>query len=189
MKRVALICSVFGLLMAFNVAAQGNEYMWEPSGAGDCKGMDYTQTMGSMPSRNMCNESMAGKIAVCWDNNRYRTEDTRKVLCTYKNISASQCTGGTNIGQMFTCKPTKKYRWVPSGAGDCKGMDYTQTMGSKPSRDMCNESMVGKIAVCWDNNQYRTEDTRKVLCTYKGVSASQCTGGTNIGRMFTCEPR
>jgi hypothetical protein len=67
---------------------------WQAVGTGDCPGHDVGGTAGSTPDASKCDSGFAGQTAICWSNG-----------CTYKNIAASACTGGSSPGQMYTCNP------------------------------------------------------------------------------------
>lgn len=67
---------------------------WRSAGSGDCPDGDVASSTGSNPDPAKCNASFKGFTAVCWDDG-----------CTYKNVTATSCTGGANPGRMFTCDP------------------------------------------------------------------------------------
>jgi hypothetical protein len=74
-----------------------------------------------------------------------------------------------------------KYIWVEVGEGDCVGIDVDSSDGFGPED---SKAMPGITAICWDNGVY-TNFTERVFCTYKSISWDECTGGPNIGKMFT----
>jgi hypothetical protein len=80
------------------------------------------------------------------------------------------------------------------GIGDCPGDDnaaigYT-TMSDVPVAADCTMATSGLAAVCWD----QTQRTNTLVpgdapgCTYKTIPASACTGGSNPGYLYVCDP-
>jgi len=67
---------------------------WRLVGAGDCTGRDVSGSTGPNPDNLKCTDAFRDQTAVCWEQS-----------CTYKNIETGSCTGGTSIGQMYTCVP------------------------------------------------------------------------------------
>jgi hypothetical protein len=76
------------------------EGTWVSVGTGDCSGHDIASSNTSTPVANQCLSSEFGNTSVCWSTS-----------CTYKNVTTSQCSGGGNPGNMYSCTPT------PSAAG------------------------------------------------------------------------
>ena len=76
-----------------------------------------------------------------------------------------------------------KYIWVEVGEGDCVGIDVNSSDGFIPDDSI---AMPGITAICWDNIIY-TNYTERVFCTYKSISWEECTGGPNLGKMYTAE--
>ena len=76
-----------------------------------------------------------------------------------------------------------KYIWVEVGEGDCVGIDVDSSDGFIPDDSI---AMPGITAICWDNIVY-TNYTGSVFCTYKSINWEECTGGPNIGKMYTAE--
>ncbi|MDI6726832.1 MAG: discoidin domain-containing protein, partial [Smithellaceae bacterium] len=74
----------------------------------------------------------------------------------------------------------KTYTWTVQRIGDCPGNDVASTSGSAiPAPQYCNEKTQGLTAVCWDRGV-------NSVCTYKSVTAEQCTGGRNPGNLYKC---
>lgn len=76
-----------------------------------------------------------------------------------------------------------KYIWVEVGEGDCVGIDVDSSEGFIPDDSI---AVPGITAICWDNVLY-TNYTGSVFCTYKSINWEECTGGPNLGKMYTAE--
>lgn len=76
-----------------------------------------------------------------------------------------------------------KYIWVEVGEGDCVGIDVDSSDGFIPDDSI---AMPGITAICWDNVMYNNYNER-TFCTYKSISWEECTGGPNLGKMYTAE--
>jgi hypothetical protein len=73
--------------------------------------------------------------------------------------------------------------WMEVGDGDCIGHDVDRSNGFKPDDA---RAIPGFTAVCWNGSTYNnTLEDGNVFCTYKTISWEQCTGGANIGKMYT----
>jgi len=77
-----------------------------------------------------------------------------------------------------------KYIWVEVGEGDCVGIDVDSSDGFIPDDSI---AMPGITAICWDNVMYNNYNTERAFCTYKSINWEECTGGPNIGKMYTAE--
>ena len=146
---------------------------WNSAGTGDCPGRDVANSKGPNPDPSKCTAQFAGFTAVCWSGE-----------CTYKNLATGSCTGGASPGRMYTCAtasapapPTVSAEgWKSVGTGDCPGRDVANSNGSNPDPSKCTAPFAGFTAVCWTGG-----------CTYKNLATGSCTGGSNPGRMYTCE--
>lgn len=74
-----------------------------------------------------------------------------------------------------------QYIWVEVGEGDCVGIDVDSSKGPLPVN---SKAALGITAICWDNVSY-AHGNESIFCTYKSISWDACTGGPNIGRMYT----
>jgi hypothetical protein len=73
--------------------------VWEKVRVGDCAGHDVDNSIGFIPDDAKAKE---GLIAVCWDGQTYNnSNENGRVFCTYKNIAAENCSGGTNLGVIY----------------------------------------------------------------------------------------
>jgi hypothetical protein len=82
-------------------------------------------------------------------------------------------------------------QWVELGVGDCSGRD-TGSMDAVafPPAEACTPERYGTIAVCWDGTQFHNlGDPSRTWCTFKSVSADNCSGGSSPGRVFECRAR
>ncbi len=89
--------------------------------------------------------------------------------------------GGNNVGG---ASANVSYSWVRVGVGDCSGGDQAESNGPTPN---ANQAKAGRIAVCWDGNQYKHVyggDSGRAFCTYKNTPPDQCRGGSNTGVMY-----
>jgi len=67
---------------------------------GDCSGSDVSSSSGSStPDPAKCTSAFNGDTAVCWSSSSSYSPNT----CTYKNISAASCTGGSHPGSLYRC--------------------------------------------------------------------------------------
>lgn len=81
--------------------------------------------------------------------------------------------------------PVPAFEWRQVGVGDCTANDANAgSSGNVPARSQCNEITVNKVAVCWDGATHR--HPKAPFCTYKTLSANQCTGGGSPGVMYSC---
>jgi hypothetical protein len=72
---------------------------WEAVRVGDCTGRDTGNTNGFSPDER---QAKAGATAVCWDGEALRNASApARMWCTYKNIEAVACTGGSNPGVLY----------------------------------------------------------------------------------------
>jgi hypothetical protein len=143
---------------------------WQSVGTGDCPGRDVSNSSGPNPDPAKCTSAVRGQTAVSWEQS-----------CTYKNIAARSCTGGSNPGRMYTCdgqaaQPVSIGNWQSTGTGDCPGRDVSNSSGPNPDPAKCTSAVRGQTAVCWDQS-----------CTYKNIATRSCTGGSNPGRLYTCD--
>lgn len=77
---------------------------WISLGYGDCTAPDVSKTEGSaVPDNNLCRSKNAGQTAVCWDNQNKR-HTNGKTWCTYKDVIATTCSGGSNPGFLYECR-------------------------------------------------------------------------------------
>jgi hypothetical protein len=78
-------------------------FRWLPAGNGvDCAGRDIISTNGEIPVLETCNAGFVGRIAVCWDGEKYRNGGARK-WCTYKDATPDTCSGGSSPGVAYQC--------------------------------------------------------------------------------------
>ena len=77
--------------------------------------------------------------------------------------------------------------WEYVGIGDCPGNDIAGgSQGDAPDPRVCDNQHAGLAAVCWDSRTPRALSTPS--CTVKSVTAENCRGGANPGRMYRCKP-
>jgi hypothetical protein len=78
----------------------GGKWSWEAIGVRDCSGHDTSDSSGSAPDASKAN---GGLIAICWDGKTHNNSFARsgQAWCTYKNIPASECKGGNNLGVLY----------------------------------------------------------------------------------------
>jgi predicted acylesterase/phospholipase RssA len=76
---------------------------WQRVRTGDCAGDDIGKTPGVLPSDSFCTSPQ--RTAVCWDGQTFRNNSQfgGQPWCTYKRISADNCTGGSNPGILYRC--------------------------------------------------------------------------------------
>jgi uncharacterized protein (TIGR03437 family) len=68
--------------------------------SGDCSGSDVSNSSGSStPDPAKCTSAFNGDTAVCWSSSSSYGPNT----CTYKNISAASCTGGSHPASLYRC--------------------------------------------------------------------------------------
>lgn len=79
---------------------------------------------------------------------------------------------------------TPQNRWARVGVGACDGNELGRSAGAEPQAEMCSQPWI--TAVCLDGETYG--DDGPPSCTYKSTPASQCSGGTARGVLYTCEP-
>ena len=79
---------------------------------------------------------------------------------------------------------TAQNRWTRVGVGGCDGNDTGRSDGAEPQAEMCNQPWIS--AVCTDGETFGRGS--RPSCVYKSTPASQCTGGTARGQLYTCEP-
>lgn len=154
---------------------------WIKKGVGDCPGMDINTTYGSsIPDVKLITPKTT---AVCWDGKQYSNLNMPGVaFCTYKSVTQQQCSGGRNPGVMYEPGLVFKVRWEKVATGDCTGRDYTQTDGDTP---VASYATPNTTAVCWDGKAYSNKNAPgKAFCTYKNVTSTQCSGGSNVGIMY-----
>ncbi|MDZ4164830.1 MAG: discoidin domain-containing protein [Smithellaceae bacterium] len=83
--------------MVAHPAARAKTFSWTFQRIGDCPGNDVASTSGSaIPAPQHCNEKTQGLTAVCWDRGV-------NSVCTYKSVTAEQCTGGRSPGNLYKC--------------------------------------------------------------------------------------
>ena len=77
---------------------------WVALGEGDCSGRDVgSHQAGYAPPDVDCLPDHYGKIAVCWDNQRWRHPNGR-AWCTYKSVTVEECVGGGAPGRIWRCE-------------------------------------------------------------------------------------
>lgn len=73
---------------------------WNEYGTGDCAGNDVDTSEGANPDHT---KAKGGVIAVCWDGVRYiNSNSPGRAFCTYKDVAPDRCTGGSNVGFMYS---------------------------------------------------------------------------------------
>jgi virginiamycin B lyase len=75
--------------------------MWTlVTNSGDCSGSDVSSSSGSSaPDPAKCTSAFNGDTAVCWSSSSSYSPNT----CTYKNIAAASCAGGSHPGSLYRC--------------------------------------------------------------------------------------
>jgi hypothetical protein len=67
---------------------------WQVVDFDGCDGYDIRFHKNAEPLSELCDQEMAGKVAVC-----------QVTGCTYKRATPKQCRGGSKPGRMFVCTP------------------------------------------------------------------------------------
>jgi hypothetical protein len=75
------------------------------------------------------------------------------------------------------------WRLIREG-GDCPGRDVGSSNGAVPEPTRCTNT--SPTAVCWDGGLFVNGSRNGAWCTYKGISADQCIGGTSPGKLYRC---
>ena len=85
----------------FANTAQSSTAPWTlVTSSGDCPGSDVASSSGSStPDPTKCTSAFNGFTAVCWSSTSSYAPNT----CTYKNIAAASCTGGSHPGSLYRC--------------------------------------------------------------------------------------
>jgi hypothetical protein len=128
----ALTAAVVLVANASSAQAQGRvdprqpQARWVAVGVGDCTGRDWASSRGATPNAVRCTAQTAGRVAVCWDNVRYRHPRQPYQWCTYKTVSPTQCRGGAAPGTMYVCQLVGAPGPGP-GPGPAPGPAKTQT--------------------------------------------------------------
>jgi hypothetical protein len=175
-----------------------NGYLWQYLYIDDCAGNDqipYT-TATDLPVGADCNASTLGIAAVCWDQTNYKNSLITSPGCTYKTLPPARCTGGPRPGFMWVCTESgdgaPPHGWTYVGIGDCPGNDLQGYFGdAAPASSDCTDASIGLAAVCWDGVTYKNNSAPSPTapgCTFKSLTPSACTGGSNPGYMYICNP-
>jgi hypothetical protein len=77
------------------------------------------------------------------------------------------------------------WQLIREGA-DCPGRDIGMSNGAVPEQTQCRNT--NTTAVCWDGGLFVNGSHNGAWCTYKGIPADQCTGGTSPGKLYRCVP-
>jgi hypothetical protein len=93
---------------AWQPGNSGTGYHWAFAGSGDCGGHDIDCSPGGTPQSSKC--SGGNVVAVCWNGARnpyyppgMNCGGDSAHWCTYKSVS--QCSGGSNPGALYYCRP------------------------------------------------------------------------------------
>jgi hypothetical protein len=100
-ERRAYVGNQISLIRAAMESLRCVSASWRAVGTGDCAGRDIGRSPApALPADAFCRP---GTIAVCWDGAAHRNPGFG-VGCTYKAVTAGQCTGGGAPGAMYECR-------------------------------------------------------------------------------------
>lgn len=71
--------------------------------------------------------------------------------------------------------------WRLVGEGDCPGQQIQGSAGETPDNALCTTEFAGKTALCFPF-------VCNPGCQYIDVKTQACQGGTELAKVYTCEP-
>ena len=113
----------------------------------------------------------------------------RLALTMCLGVGIAACGDGDKAANISNTKAeapaaSAESRWTRVGVGGCDGNDIGRSDGAEPQAEMCNQPWIS--AVCTDGETFGRGS--RPSCVYKSTPASQCSGGTARGLLYTCEP-
>jgi hypothetical protein len=151
----------------------------------DCKTLIKTEFKAC---KTACPKGSAGKACKACSDEKKADVATCK---TATNPTPPSCGETTTTTTTTSTTTPSTFHWVLTGSiGDCSGLDRAPlTPTDVPDPSQCTQATQGTAAVCWDGVNYSNACCPgQAECTYKSVAPADCTGGSNPGYMYVCQP-